>query len=84
MCEKRSYQAPVLNGNVLGLVICITGGNGGRDRLPIQTFSSRVGNGQESRSKIRVASDSIQSLVLGNSRASNNKRDVDISFFEPN
>lgn len=66
---------------MLGPIVRRAGGNGSRNLLTIQSISSRPSYIQESRSKVRMRSDSIQSLILANTRASDDERDVDIGFY---
>lgn len=77
-----TYQSPVFNSNMLGPIVRRAGSNGSRNLLTIQSVSSRPSYIQESRSQICMRSDSIQSLILADTRASDDERNVYIGFYK--
>lgn len=74
-------QAPVLNRNMLLLVVglgfCDSCWNG----LTVQIGPGGVGQRQECRGQVRMASHHVQGLVLWDARAADDEGDIDVGFY---
>lgn len=76
-----TYQAPVLNSNMFGLILSLTSLERSGDFLSIEALSCCPGNGQESRRQIGMASHDIEGFVLGDTGTADDQRDVDIGVY---
>lgn len=77
----RNGQTPVLDRDVLFLVVGLGLCHGGWDGLAVHTWPGGVGQRQECRSQVCVTGHHVQGLVLWDSRPSDDEGDIDVGFY---
>lgn len=77
----RDSESPVLDRDMLGLIVGFAGFYRSGDCFAVEAFPGRLGDGKECRGEVCVAGHDVQSLALWDTGAANDERDVDIGIY---